>query len=388
MARFTRVPFLVLLAAGCLPAQTYVVDGANGPGAHFTSISAAVAAVPDGATLRVRAGSYGGFTVQGKGLVILGEPGARVAGAFSVRGTTAAQAVVIRGLPLSSALDTVGVDQCQGPVLLEGVHSQEWCACNLLPTFSVWTSAQVQIRESIARGVFVLDSNVVIEGCDLNGSGASCAHGVCTRGFPTLTVIGGAVQIVDCTLTGGIGGGGFFYPLIPNEPAILCSGGSVRVLAPSVLNAGDRLGIPPVAAVAGSGHVRIDPLVTVRSAVNPPVVGATVRYEAMPAVRSGGAGPGGSMTGSALGPAGALAVLVVGWPGPEAFVPGIAEPFWMAVQGHHFAAIGVPQNGAPLTATVAVPNLPAFDGVRLAWQSVSLLATGLQASNPSAAVVR
>src|SRR5437762_9224013 len=39
-------------------AQTFIVDAANGPGTNFTEIATAVAAVPDGAVLMVRAGSY------------------------------------------------------------------------------------------------------------------------------------------------------------------------------------------------------------------------------------------------------------------------------------------------------------------------------------------
>ena len=41
----------------CLPAQTFIVDASNGPNANFTSIVAAVSAVPDGATLVVLAGN-------------------------------------------------------------------------------------------------------------------------------------------------------------------------------------------------------------------------------------------------------------------------------------------------------------------------------------------
>ncbi len=39
----------LLCAAGVLPAQTFVVDVNNGPGTHFTSVQAAITAVPDGA---------------------------------------------------------------------------------------------------------------------------------------------------------------------------------------------------------------------------------------------------------------------------------------------------------------------------------------------------
>jgi pectin methylesterase-like acyl-CoA thioesterase len=66
---------LLSLAAG---AQTFVVDAANGPGAHFTEITAALQAVPEGAVLRVRAGDYASFTIDGRSVTVLGEPGAVV----------------------------------------------------------------------------------------------------------------------------------------------------------------------------------------------------------------------------------------------------------------------------------------------------------------------
>jgi hypothetical protein len=69
-----RVLAIVLLAASPLAAQRqiFVVDAANGPGAQFTSLPAAVAAVPDGSVLLLRPGSYAAFAVSGKGLSIVG----------------------------------------------------------------------------------------------------------------------------------------------------------------------------------------------------------------------------------------------------------------------------------------------------------------------------
>ena len=60
---------LVLVA--CLP-TIWIVDSANGPGASFTDLPAAVAAAASGDTLVVRAGAYTPFIVSGKALTILG----------------------------------------------------------------------------------------------------------------------------------------------------------------------------------------------------------------------------------------------------------------------------------------------------------------------------
>lgn len=77
-------PILVGLSLSCaLSAQTFVVDAAGGPGSNFTDIAAAVAAVPDGATLLVRPGSHGGFAIAGKGIALLAQPGAVVGDAWA-----------------------------------------------------------------------------------------------------------------------------------------------------------------------------------------------------------------------------------------------------------------------------------------------------------------
>ena len=66
------------LAAAAV-AQTFIVDVNSGPGTNFTSIAAAVAAVPDGAVLEVRPGTYAAFTIQNKSLTVFGQAGVQVA---------------------------------------------------------------------------------------------------------------------------------------------------------------------------------------------------------------------------------------------------------------------------------------------------------------------
>src|SRR5262245_22482850 len=105
-----RLGTAMMFAVCSLHGQTFVVDAGNGPGANFTSIAAAIAAVPDGATLLVRAGTYAPFTVDAKGLTILGDPGVVVGGSVAVRNIAAGQAVTIRELQTSPG--AVLVDNC------------------------------------------------------------------------------------------------------------------------------------------------------------------------------------------------------------------------------------------------------------------------------------
>ena len=67
---------LPLLFAAPLAAQTFVVDAAGGAGSSFTNMPAAIALVPDGATLLVRPGHYGSFSISAKSLTILADSGA------------------------------------------------------------------------------------------------------------------------------------------------------------------------------------------------------------------------------------------------------------------------------------------------------------------------
>ena len=81
MLRVLSVPLLL----APLKSQTIFVDTNNDPGTHFTDLPTAVAAVPDGAVLQVRAGSYSGFSVSGKGLSILGAAGVSITSPISVQ---------------------------------------------------------------------------------------------------------------------------------------------------------------------------------------------------------------------------------------------------------------------------------------------------------------
>ena len=54
----TRVVLGALLAGPAVAQQTWIVDAANGPGAHFTALAPAVAAAAGGDRVLVRSGVY------------------------------------------------------------------------------------------------------------------------------------------------------------------------------------------------------------------------------------------------------------------------------------------------------------------------------------------
>jgi len=382
----------LLLMASAAPAQTFIVDAANGPGTNFTSIAAAVAAVPDGATLIVRPGTYSSFAIVGKGLTILGDTGVQAGGA-TVRLTQPQQAVVLRGLIFDGhgalgQYEVVIVDGCSGPVLIEDCNyflSVYWGG-DLPYSISIGNSAQVMLRRGSWINCTVGSSNVVIEEANISGQDASGQTWTLRISRPAMRV-SGTVQIAGGTVRGGAG----WFGMSPS-PAIDMFGGTLRLLASTTVIAGtDPFGLaPPVAAITGSGTVRIDPQVVLQTSVVPPIVSTiAVQTLPMPSLRSTSAPLGGAITASALGPVGDLAILVLGLTGPPVSVPGIADTIWLDPTLYLFAAVGSPQVGVPVTGSVAVPSLPAFLGFRVGWQSISHnVATGLQASNPSWALVR
>ncbi|MCA8976080.1 MAG: hypothetical protein KDC98_15265 [Planctomycetes bacterium] len=125
---------LALLLPATLLAQTFVVDINNGPGTSFTTIDAAVAAVPGGSTLIVKAGNYPGFTIAQKSITVLAEARVVASPAISVTGLTAAQKVVLR-YPVPNAPWVRGIAVCwqgaafdavNGLQLSNPVHYAHW----------------------------------------------------------------------------------------------------------------------------------------------------------------------------------------------------------------------------------------------------------------------
>lgn len=146
---FTRVG-LVLLLATSAAAQVYVVDANNGAGTNFTDLPPAVAAVPDGAVLRVRAGTYTPFTLQNKGLRIVGEASVtldRSLGHIAIGPTTAAQVVVLRNLLLP--VYGVRVTDAAGPVVVEQCRRHPFLGFVQASDFELTRAANVQIHECV-----------------------------------------------------------------------------------------------------------------------------------------------------------------------------------------------------------------------------------------------
>lgn len=353
--------FLTQSLAAIAAAQTFVVDANNGPGTNFTTLTAAVAAAPDGATLIVRFGNYHGTVlVAGKGLTIVGEPGASI-DAVMVFNTTPGQRFVLRGLPFfSTAAGFLQLQNCAGPVHIEN------CGVALFPltpppssSLSALNCAQVYVTGSTFRTTTGFGaSDVVLTNCSLAGGG----------GQSGLSQSGGATTLANCTVTGGLSFG-------QQLPAITVDTGVVRLLDGT--SVGQSL-TAAVHAIAGTGGVDVAPNVTLfgSTPVAPGIILATVDEAT---TLSGAALLGSSVNAELRGSANLLGGLMFGDPAMPTAIPGIGGELWLNPTGF----FAVQSLGTPLTASLAVPNVASLRGQLFGWQGVTLGPIGVAFSNPA-----
>ncbi|MEM7199243.1 MAG: hypothetical protein AAF628_03195 [Planctomycetota bacterium] len=208
-----------LFVAGSLPAQVFIVDEAGGPGAQFTDLPAAIDAVPDGATLRVRAGDYSPFSIDGKGIAVVGEVAGEVriskfGPAQVIENTGAGQMVLLKNLsiaPTSGLGALLIVANCRGPVLVENLDTTVTVAA---ATFVVHTCDNVQLHRcqltdlgfASRPRLLAIDSGLHLRDTDLRGP----TSGVGTIGAlpanPALELVRTRAIAVRSSLTGGRGG--------------------------------------------------------------------------------------------------------------------------------------------------------------------------------------
>jgi len=388
--------------------QTFVVDAAGGPGSQFTQIAAALAAVPDGATLLVRPGAYQGFSISAQGVSILGESPVTITGVVSLTGTQPQQAVTLRGLSWTTFPGNqrpLVISSCQGFVLLEDVQlPASPCvpspffpsACGRIAGLSVNSCQQLIAHNCSFRAIALGSSNVVLEVTSVSGEAASVVSqtsGQVSGALAGISLSGGSLQIAgSSTITGGggISGGLINSPAAPGISATTPI--DLRLLNGSVIggNGGGILGCCGAEAIRAfnGGNIRMDPRVTLTSQQTNPVLGVTPSVGPMPMVTATGAGAGGTLQATVATEIGDIVVLVLGFPGPQTILPPFADPFWISPSAFQFFAFGVQQAGIPVQGSITVPNAPPLQGLRVIWQAVATgQNTGQQASNPAVSLI-
>ncbi len=235
-----------LAAASWLSSQTFVVDAAGGPGSHFRDLPEAVAAVPDGATLRVRPGSYSDFGFAAKGLQILGDGAAAVVVAqrapMRIGATGPGQDVVIAGLTFDLRAQPVGTtrwlhfDGIDGALVLDAVVFDVAASAGAGPGFQgTWQErvaiercANAHLHRCALRSAAGWDAGamlaigpaaqVQLDACDVAGwTGPWAGHAVAVRRSRLVAI--------NCRLLGGDSLAGY------GGVGLLADGAEVVVLA-------------------------------------------------------------------------------------------------------------------------------------------------------------
>lgn len=384
-----------------LLAQTYVVDAGNGPGTQFTNLTAAVAAVPDGATLIVRPGAYGPIDLDGKGLTIVGGPGVQLNSILSpviqVKNLAAHQSFALRGASMGWAFQTWQAHFANnaGRVLLEEFQYDN-AASPYLGSFGnpppsgirVENCAQVFLHGCSVRANDAVDasgSNVDIDGCQLAGTGTTVVvyHQPVFAGTPGLKLANCTVRMAASSVAGGPGA----LPNMPPSVAAAMSASSLFLGANSTLAAGTPIGFTTaVAAVAGAGTLVQDPLSTLVPTGGAAAVAGTVQASTRPwpSVTSSGGQLGANAQVAVRGAVGELAVLCVSFPGSAWSDPRVQGQIWLDSALLQVAALGVQGSGSSVTFNTGMPNTAALVGRPRAWQAVSWSSQfGMQASNAS-----
>ena len=356
------IGLLVMSVVTPLVSQVYVVDSFGGPGSSFTTIDSAVASVPDGAVVRVRAGQYQSFVIDQKSLTVLGEPGAWVTGfqgSIRVRNLQANQQVTIRGMQVFSALGgnafvlqdnagTVLLDSCVslggsgvgGRLMVGNCNDVRLAGCLLWP--------------DTAGSCYCIDSSVRI------------AQSAFVNGASALNFVNCCVELANVSAASGFG-----------SPSMGLANSDVRILAGCMLRSG---ALAPV--ISGIGNLRLDPSAMLTPFAGNPLFGPSLQVTSlvMPIVAARTEPAGGLASASLIGPAGGIGAVWLGLPALPTMPASFADAIVLQPGSENLQALGV--LGPTLTAGYIVPPLPLLLGMRVTWQGASLDATqGAQISN-------
>lgn len=227
-----RWPIVCFLLASTLGAQsTWVVNPIPGPGVHFTSLPAAVAAAASGDTLLVAAGQYDPFQVSGKALIVRGAG----IGATAIVGSAAGDFVRIQSVPNGAVFRMSGLT-------IHGTFPNTTGVQNQLavrgPTAGSTTLTDVVVDSANGGG-----SALFVDGCRVFANRCSFASGVRSFSSPqgsgtfgdTVVYANNGADLVadDCAISGW-GVVGFYFSATHGGSGLQIDNSAVRLSRCSV----------------------------------------------------------------------------------------------------------------------------------------------------------
>ncbi len=251
---------MILTLATVANATIWIVDANNGPGANFSTITAALAVAVPGDRILVRNGNYyenvavtSGITIVGWNatqypMVVPTSITAAIHGQVSVQNVPAGQTAVLSGLiiarPGSGSGLCLGVSDCAGPVVLDRLFLTN--GSGLISNATNVIIEEMRIRHLYGgvpaiSGMFVVNSWVQANDLDSTGGDLYGDPGYYPAAGAALEVGNNSiVALARPKLSGGTGGGPWTTsPSTPaGGPAIRAFGGGIVSIAddPSGLN--------------------------------------------------------------------------------------------------------------------------------------------------------
>ena len=190
-------------------ANLHVVDDTPGPGIDFTDIQSAISAAAEGDAIVVQAGTYPSFVLLGKSLTIeaaLGDA-VLVQDGFSVRGLTAAQSAVVRGLEVVSPNEAgAQLKNNAGDVWLEDCLLRGGVGTNVIGSLGPLDSYDAAEVVNCGNVVFARCRFEGGAGVDLKDEEFQFGAG---SGGSGLSIDGSTVTMHDCEVIGADGGSVF-----------------------------------------------------------------------------------------------------------------------------------------------------------------------------------
>lgn len=185
-----------LLSSALLHAGVTVVAPSGG---DYNDIGLAIAAVPDGEIVLVRAGTYVGFTIQNKSVHVIADAGqlVQVHGTIVVSGLAAGKSLTIQGLSVTQfatvPVSTIQLDSCAGSVRVLATH--------VFPPTPGLTS--VAGPPSVLVNACL---DVAFDGDEFRGmNGNSFLIGITQTPSLGMSVNASVVSVHDCIIVGGRG---------------------------------------------------------------------------------------------------------------------------------------------------------------------------------------
>lgn len=244
-----RVAFAPVVLCALSTAQTFIVDWRGG--GHYQDLATAVASVPSGAVLRVRAGTYGAFTLAGKSLTILGDNAVVWAiGRDVVIGPTQqGHCVILDGLEIMPRPDDsafhLRLRGLAGPTLLSnvrvgGAHPESVTFVDDCADLRLLDCQFTGDMGSRYARLEITNSTVQVGHCTITGT-PSDRFGA---GMPGLAARGSRVICVGSNVTGGAGSDAFVLtpPTGPGGAALQLTDSSLQLYGDGTTATGGRGG--------------------------------------------------------------------------------------------------------------------------------------------------